>query len=161
VVLDEYVIMPNHIHGILCICRDEAPPRPDKTATLKCRDEAPPRPNKIATVICRDEAPPRPIISPTSSYPLNRRDEIVSRPYDNDNIYSRISPQSGSLSVIIGSFKAKCSKEIRIHYPFVKFQWQSRFYEHIIRNEKSLERIREYIRLNPQKWQFDEEYTGM
>jgi hypothetical protein len=31
---------------------------------------------------CRDEAPPRPIISPTSSYPLNQRDEIVSRPYN-------------------------------------------------------------------------------
>jgi len=30
--------------------------------------------------------------------------------------------------------------------------WQRNYYEHIIRNGADLERIREYTRLNPQRW---------
>jgi REP element-mobilizing transposase RayT len=38
----------------------------------------------------------------------------------------------------------------------MKFAWQARFYDHIIRNEKSLENIRTYIVGNPAKWAEDE-----
>ena len=34
--------------------------------------------------------------------------------------------------------------------------WQRNYYEHVIRNESELERIREYITLNPVKWSEDE-----
>ncbi|MDZ7694017.1 MAG: hypothetical protein U5K69_23340 [Balneolaceae bacterium] len=37
------------------------------------------------------------------------------------------------------------------------FAWQSRFYDHIIRNEKSLQKIRKYIYDNPLRWQIDRE----
>lgn len=33
--------------------------------------------------------------------------------------------------------------------------WQRNYYEHIIRNEKSLNRIRQYITDNPLRWAFD------
>ena len=33
--------------------------------------------------------------------------------------------------------------------------WQRNYYEHIIRNEKSLEKIREYVINNPQTWKED------
>jgi putative transposase len=33
--------------------------------------------------------------------------------------------------------------------------WQKSFYDHIIRNEKDLDRIREYICNNPAKWELD------
>ncbi len=36
-----------------------------------------------------------------------------------------------------------------------KFRWQRNFYEHIVRNEKELNRIREYIITNPIRWNFD------
>jgi hypothetical protein len=38
-----------------------------------------------------------------------------------------------------------------------KFQnkWQSRFYDHIIRDDKSFQRISDYIINNPAKWQED------
>jgi putative transposase len=36
---------------------------------------------------------------------------------------------------------------------FDKRVWQRNYYEHIVRSEKSLERIRKYIRENPMKWQ--------
>ena len=35
--------------------------------------------------------------------------------------------------------------------------WQRGYYEHIIRNEKSLIGIRDYIETNPLRWEFDEE----
>jgi hypothetical protein len=35
--------------------------------------------------------------------------------------------------------------------------WQRNYYEHIIRKENELNRIREYIQNNPMKWEFDRE----
>ncbi len=35
--------------------------------------------------------------------------------------------------------------------------WQRNYYEHIVRNEKELNRIREYIVSNPARWEFDRE----
>lgn len=40
---------------------------------------------------------------------------------------------------------------------FRDFSWQSRFYDHIIRDEKSLQKIREYIINNPLRWEEDKE----
>jgi len=68
-------------------------------------------------------------------------------------------PLPGSLSTIIGSFKSAVTKNINIirKSPGNKV-WQSRFYDHIIRNEKDLFRIRTYIQNNPLKWELDEYY---
>jgi REP element-mobilizing transposase RayT len=38
--------------------------------------------------------------------------------------------------------------------------WQRNYYEHIIRDEKDLNRIREYIINNPLKWESDTEYAA-
>ena len=38
------------------------------------------------------------------------------------------------------------------------FAWQSRFHDHIIRNDKSFHNISEYIINNPSKWQEDKFY---
>lgn len=35
--------------------------------------------------------------------------------------------------------------------------WQRNYYEHIVRDENELIRIREYIKNNPLKWEFDKE----
>lgn len=35
--------------------------------------------------------------------------------------------------------------------------WQRNYYEHIIRNEESLKRIRQYIQNNPTQWAYDRE----
>ena len=39
--------------------------------------------------------------------------------------------------------------------PFDKKLWQRNYYDHIIRDEKSLDKIREYIRNNPPQWELD------
>ena len=41
---------------------------------------------------------------------------------------------------------------------FNKRLWQRNYYDHIVRNEYDLSRIREYIQNNPKKWQEDKFY---
>jgi putative transposase len=62
-----------------------------------------------------------------------------------------------SVSSFVAGFKSAVTKrvnEIR-QAPGVPL-WQSRFYDHIIRDEKSLQKIRAYIVNNPVNWQEDE-----
>ncbi|MBE9491810.1 MAG: transposase, partial [Bacteroidetes bacterium] len=66
-----------------------------------------------------------------------------------------ISPKHNSLSVIIRSYKSAVSKRARQIHP--DFVWQSRYYDHIIRDEKSFNNIRQYIIQNPLNWQADAE----
>ncbi len=60
-----------------------------------------------------------------------------------------------SIGNIIGSFKSASSNKIHKFKP--NFFWQPRFYDHIIKNEQSLNKIRSYIRFNPLNWDTDEE----
>lgn len=63
---------------------------------------------------------------------------------------SKISPTEGSLSTIVRSYKSAVTKASRAIDP--NFEWQSRFYERIIRNKRELRIMRAYIRKNPRKW---------
>lgn len=103
--LDEWVIMPSHLHGILII------------------DDS-----------C--------VGAPRRGAPTTERDVSHWR--------------SGCLGAIIGRFKETCTKRIRA-MGYDDFAWQRNFYDHVIRNEKDLERIRVYIHENPERWAFDEE----
>jgi REP element-mobilizing transposase RayT len=69
---------------------------------------------------------------------------------------SEISPKAGSLSVIIRSYKSAVSRWAGMN-GYKDFVWQTRFYDHIIRDEKSLKNIRRYIVDNPVKWETDKE----
>ena len=66
---------------------------------------------------------------------------------------SEISPKSGSVSRIIGSYKSAVSKHAhRLGY---EFEWQERFYDHIIRNKNDYIRISNYIENNLANWDND------
>jgi REP-associated tyrosine transposase len=41
--------------------------------------------------------------------------------------------------------------------PFRQRLWQRNYYEHVIRNEADLNRVRRYIDENPARWAFDDE----
>lgn len=71
---------------------------------------------------------------------------------------SKISPKAGSISAIIRSYKSVCTKTFRQQFPDIQFDWQTRFHDHIIRNQNELERIENYIKTNPQNWQKDQHY---
>ena len=67
-------------------------------------------------------------------------------------------PKSRSIAAIVGSFKSSVTKrinEIR-RTPGVSV-WQRNYYEHIVRNYESMNRIREYIINNPLQWAYDRE----
>ena len=66
---------------------------------------------------------------------------------------TNISPKSNSLSTIIRSYKFAVSKHA--HRLGFDFAWQSRFHDHILRNNLEFQRISEYIIHNPAKWQDD------
>ena len=72
------------------------------------------------------------------------------------NVSTRLSPKRGSLSVIVRTFKAAVTTICR-RQGYHEFGWQSRFYEHIIRSEKELNIIRDYIVNNPAAWLQDDE----
>jgi putative transposase len=61
-----------------------------------------------------------------------------------------------SLGSIIRSYKAAVKRECH-KYGYDNFFWQRNYYEHIIRSNKELNNIRDYIINNPLKWWLDEE----
>ena len=120
--LDSFIVMPNHIHGIIVINKNK---------------------------IINDEMP---FIDFENNKP-GRNEAMPRLYYDNGDNGKNISPKSGSLPVIVGSFKSIVAKSIKKIN--IEFAWQARFYDHIIRNEKSLNNIRQYITDNPQNWWCD------
>ena len=105
--LDEWILMPNHLHGIIVI-GSRAKETPHR------------------------ETPHRCVSTSTSRL------------------------QKNSLGAMIGQFKSVCTKRIWAA-AFKNFAWQPRYYDHVIRDEKSLRAIREYIVNNPAKWQLDKD----
>jgi REP element-mobilizing transposase RayT len=67
-------------------------------------------------------------------------------------------PVTGSIPTILRSFKSAVTKGINELYgtPGATI-WQRNYYEHIIRHDESLNRIRQYINDNPLQWALDRE----
>ncbi len=103
VILDKYVVMPNHLHGIMAI---------------------------------------------------NNNNHVVGTGRDLSLQRNGKTTKIKSLSELMGAFKTTSSKLIHQHGQ-ENFKWQRSFYDHIIRNEKSLNQIRQYIINNPLKWDSD------
>ena len=136
VFLDAYVIMPNHLHGIIVISSEEGEILPIQ---------------EIKTLFIQRTLPAIQAIRTLSTV------QGVGTLHCNvPTTMSEISPKRGSLSVIIRSFKSICTKHINKTFPKISFGWQARFYEHIIRDEMDLERIRNYIQNNVSNWSLDQ-----
>ena len=60
------------------------------------------------------------------------------------------------LPKIVGYLKMNSSKQINILREKSGVPvWQRNYHEHVIRNEKELDKIRHYININPAKWEMD------
>jgi putative transposase len=57
-----------------------------------------------------------------------------------------------SLGSVIGQFKSKATKRIRMDLNRSEFAWEPRFHDTILREPADLERMRAYIRENPARW---------
>jgi REP element-mobilizing transposase RayT len=69
-------------------------------------------------------------------------------------------PIKNSLSIMVNHYKGAVTRFARKKKMLI-FQWQRGFYDHIIRNENDLRRIRTYIQNNPLKWELDEYYQNI
>jgi hypothetical protein len=66
------------------------------------------------------------------------------------------SPQAGSLSAIVRSYKAGVTLKCR-DLGLEQMIWQSRFHDHLLRGDGVISAVREYIRNNPANWGLDRE----
>ncbi len=111
VYLDLFVVMPNHLHGIVCMNVGAAP----------CGRPAPKQAPGPAAIFSLPD-----IVHRFKSYTTNAARRLF---VDDDGTPLR-----------------------RL--------WQRNYYEHVIRNDESLRRIREYIQNNPLRWHLDRENPG-
>ncbi len=96
-------------------------------------------------------------VSVVHAQPMSTDETGIARNAPTGCDYSRFGHVvAGTLSCIIRSFKSETTKQIRclINNPNIQI-WQRNFYEHIIRNENELNKIREYIIKNPLLWNRD------
>jgi REP element-mobilizing transposase RayT len=122
--IDQFVVMPNHLHGILVL--------PDAGVTTR-----------VATGATTRVAPTDPAIvgAPLVGAPL----------------------APARLSDVVGAFKSLATvgyiSGVRAKgWPEFRGRlWQRNYYEHVIRNETALDRIRRYVDDNPAHWEFDDE----
>jgi putative transposase len=63
---------------------------------------------------------------------------------------NRFGPQSKNLASAIRGFKSAVKKFATINN--IEFEWQPRYYDHVIRTFKRLNVIRNYIQMNPINW---------
>ncbi len=141
--LDEMVVMPNHIHGILWIDGDGGGgDGGGGDGDVGVNDVG----GGVDDVGVGVETLHATSLSSTQS--------IQSPPSQSQNQkMAKISPKRGSLATVIRSFKSAVTRESRNILP--QFAWQPNFHDHIIRNQNELNRIRKYIASNPKKWESD------
>ena len=110
--IDEYVVMPNHIHGIIHIVHDDG--------------------------VGHGAVP----LGDLGSGTVERFGK----------------PVSGSIPTIVRAFKAATTRRINeLRRTQGAPVWQRNYHEHLIRDDASLQQIREYILQNPASWPDDPE----
>jgi REP element-mobilizing transposase RayT len=128
--LGNFVVMPNHVHGLLII-------------------------NKIVS----PSVETRFIASKNIESIDNKETRLIaSLPNKNGGFSGDKNPMlNDTISKIIRWYKGRCTFECRKINS--DFSWQSRFHDHIIRNSKSFDIIQNYIFENPMNWEKDKFYN--
>ena len=120
--LDSFVVMPNHVHGIIVLTEHVG---------ANCN-------------------------SPQEKHINNSSNNgaYIDTPLRKTKFHS----PSGTIGAIIRGFKSASTKRINILRNSLRTPiWQRNYYEHIIRDDKDLDNVREYITNNPFKWLSEKE----
>ena len=135
--LDEFVVMPNHIHGILVLIGAGLKPALSHTTPVVRPQQihGAGLPAGLQTPDPRAGLKPAPTISGDAGKDKRR-----------------------SLSEIVRAFKTFSARKINeLRRTPREPVWQRNYFDHIIRNEETLNKIREYISANPRQWENDPE----
>ncbi|MBE7487061.1 transposase [bacterium] len=156
--LDHWVIMPNHIHGIIVITDD----RRGEIYHIRRGGSRDNRRGEIyhirrggsrtAPTTEQSDIGARTAPTTTPTTPTTVQSDIGGQPAPTTEQSTPTKP----LGRLIGAFKTVSTRRINEQHamPGAKF-WQRNYYEHIIRNEADLDRIREYIENNSLRWELD------
>jgi putative transposase len=120
IMLNAFVVMPNHFHGIVIIGEPTIPMSGIRRGVW------------------------------TYAQNHDESDEKGVNPYAPTGMQS---PKK-SLGSLIRAFKAGCTTRIRQTIS-ADFAWQRNYHDHIIRNQKELHKIQDYIQNNPNLWEKD------
>jgi|JI10StandDraft_1071094.scaffolds.fasta_scaffold01502_4 putative transposase len=63
------------------------------------------------------------------------------------------------VAAVMRWFKARCTHMTRKTIE-TDFAWQSRFHDHVIRDNRALNQIRKYIRQNPGQWHTNDYFSA-
>ncbi|MDX2004260.1 MAG: transposase [Meiothermus sp.] len=122
--LDEFVIMPNHLHAIVLISKSEPPDQTKAEADSNVDFTAPEQTHGRASL---------------------RSTPLLFRP-------------KRSLGSLVAGLKSSVTTKInRLRQTPGADVWQERYHDQIIRNDRHLENIRQYIAHNPANWATDSE----
>ena len=143
--LDAFIIMPNHVHGIVIInkeCRDLIhQTRRNNSENM--------RGGFIHQIRIKD------YIEDLEVSFINQCTAKNHAPAKPKN-WNLMQDSKRTVGKIIRYFKAKTAKIVHDKF-FPSFQWQRNYYEHTVRSARELNSIREYIINNPLKWALDRE----
>jgi REP element-mobilizing transposase RayT len=143
--LDEFVVMPNHVHGIVILVGAGFKPALSHTTTVS-------RPRHIF-----DAGLPAGSGKPAPKMPQPRAGlkpaPTIPDVTGNDRRHA--------LSEIVRAFKTFSTRKINaLRRTPGEAVWQRNYWEHIIRSEEKMNKIREYILANPAQWEADPENPG-
>lgn len=131
-----FVVMPNHVH-LIVVCSNIVGGHTRYDGHTRCV------PTNLAEP-CRDA-------SNASASELFQSDTADAR-----GASLRFGPQSGNLPSVVRGIKSAVTKYAIEHD--IAFAWQSRYHDHIIRNQLEMNRIADYIENNPMCWELDRFY---
>ncbi|TAH03348.1 MAG: transposase [Sphingobacteriales bacterium] len=134
--LGEFVVMPNHIHGILILNNENA--------IIEIKEDFNGDINGAVE----------------TRHALSLQPEQLEQPESEKSIGQKRFQNQGknTISSILGSYKSAVTKHAnRLGF---EFGWQARFHDHIIRDAKSFENIQNYIANNAMNWKDDKFYEG-
>ncbi len=132
-----FQIMPNHVHLIVCIdsCRDAV-----------CGDA-------FRDAAFRDAA-----CHVSTGMDANNDPNAACHVFTGENAKMRgIAERCGLLSTAIGGLKSALTRYANTNK--TEFCWQTRFHDHIIRNQEEMNKIATYIENNPITWENDKFYS--
>lgn len=149
--LGNFVVMPNHFHGILIINNFSNSVETRFIASNNGNENNENNENNETRLIASN-------INENNENNENNETRLIASLQENVGGFSgdKNPMLHENISKIIRWYKGCCSFECRKIN--ANFAWQSRFHDHIIRNSKSFETIQNYIFENPLNWKNDKFY---
>ena len=147
IVIDAFVVMPNHLHGILIITGN------DDGRGFRGgggRDTL----QRVSTTKSEMESDTKSEMESDTKSDMESDTGMGTKTMEQFG-----KPTTNSIPTIVRLFKSTTTKQInQLRQTPMQPLWQRNYYEHMIRNEIELNRIRQYINDNPKKWKTDKNY---